>query len=62
MIQAGLGTKNDCAGEDQQQFTPPTQTHREKGDFISLLDTTLTAYKTKTLWGTHIHIDGKVMS
>jgi hypothetical protein len=26
MDPAGLGTKNDCAGEDQQQFTRPDQT------------------------------------
>jgi hypothetical protein len=24
MSPVGLGTKNDCAGEDQQQFTRPT--------------------------------------
>jgi hypothetical protein len=24
MSPAGLGTKNDRAGDDQQQFTPPT--------------------------------------
>jgi hypothetical protein len=28
--QAGLGTKNDCAGEDQQQFTRPGETRNQK--------------------------------
>jgi hypothetical protein len=30
MIPAGLGSKNDSAGEDQQQFTPPNYSETEK--------------------------------
>jgi hypothetical protein len=31
MSPAGLGTKNDCIGEDQQQFTSPTDSELRIG-------------------------------